>query len=164
MTNTPDAGYVSSEYDATNFYIGSVDKRGHGSSMRVPDNVHSQILAVVNHDGFPYRSAQDFYRDAGVHRMHWLREHTDDESLRRVIDGYLAQMEAERIVDLVETVAQAVREIPERVKSMVEMGEMEAARTYLLRQGVYARSLPRQSGEKVSQAIQEAIRLHVLKK
>lgn len=163
MSNTPDAGYVPTEYDTANFYVGSVDKRGHGSSMRVPDNVHSQILAVVNYDGFPYRSAQDFYRDAGVHRMHWLREHTDDEALRRVIDGYLAQVEAERIVELVDAVAQTIREIPDRVKAMVEMGEYEAARTYLLKQSVYAKSLPQQSGRKVSEAIQEALRLHVLR-
>lgn len=163
MNTTGGDNYTQGDYEPANFYIGSVDKRGHGTAMRVPDNVHPQIVAVVNSDATPYRSVQDFFRDAGVHRMHWLRENSDDPELRRAAEGYIAQMEAERIVQMVETVAATVREIPVKVQEMIGMGDMEAARAYLLRMSVYARSLPNQAGTSVTGAISEALRMYVMK-
>lgn len=88
----------SSRYRHDRFYTRSVDRHGHGESLRirVPQGIDSQILAAVSNIPF-YNSPQDFFRDAAVHRLEWLQHHFDlDDSVRRMTELERYNADSER--------------------------------------------------------------------
>lgn len=82
-------------YRPDRFYTRSVNADGHGERLqiRVPQGIDSQLYAAVGEIG-QYRSLQDLFRDAVIHRLEWLQRHyslTDD--MRRMLE--LERMEAD---------------------------------------------------------------------
>lgn len=73
----------SSSYSKDTYYIASTDSKGHGtkSYFSVPPQVKGEIAALLAARAFPaYRTEADFWRDAGVHRLHELSESMKDTS------------------------------------------------------------------------------------
>lgn len=68
------------EYDASRFYIHSTDKRGHSTQVRVslPPDQMRRMSQLVQSGKYPYRTYQDFLRDAMIHRMASLGEQDDE--------------------------------------------------------------------------------------
>lgn len=67
----------SSSYSKDEYYIAATDSKGHGtkSYMNVPPLVKGEIAALIASRTIPvYRTEMDFWRDAGVHRLHDLSE------------------------------------------------------------------------------------------
>ena len=68
---------AESKYDPNEFYVRTVDKRGHKETVHVamPPDLFAEIHETANNPNFPfYRTVQDLMRDAVLHRMHWLYE------------------------------------------------------------------------------------------
>lgn len=107
-------------YDPTNFYCEAVDKKGHGRQVRIHPESHGQIAALLSDPALPYRTYDDFVRDAVVHRLHWLEENKDNEQLRTESKRLLAQATLDRqarIVDAEKALVMALRDTvntPER--------------------------------------------------
>lgn len=59
------------DYDPGRFYIGSTNKKGFHGAVRVavPPDVAREIAAIVQGGNFPYRTANDFIRDAAMHNL-----------------------------------------------------------------------------------------------
>jgi len=77
-------------YSKDSFYIAASDSRGHGtkSFVNVPPQVKGEIAALLAMRAFPaYRTEADFWRDAGVHRLHDLTEMFKDS--QPVLSGRL---------------------------------------------------------------------------
>lgn len=84
-------------YSEDRFYTRSTDLRGHGSVLRItmPQGLDSQVYAAVNE--IPeYRSVQDFFRDAALHRLEYIqRRYKISEGGQRmlVLERYRADRE-----------------------------------------------------------------------
>jgi hypothetical protein len=78
-----DFGTEGSSYSPDRFYVASADKNGHSHwlKMRIPPAISGHISALVASGKIPqYRTVEDFYRDAVLHRLHSIEE-MDDEVL-----------------------------------------------------------------------------------
>lgn len=104
-------------YNPARFYTKSINKHDHSElfQVKVPKGIDSQIHAAVKMVG-QYRSPQDFFRDAAIHRLEWLQHHYElDDSVRRLIelerlmaDSELAKIETEAMVSAVEQLEEAL--------------------------------------------------------
>ncbi len=106
----------SSWYDIKKFFTYSEDKKGHSIQIRlwVPKNLAGQIGRVANSGQIPeYRSPQDFYRDALVHRAHVIAEWLDDGELKAEV-GMLSMLAEE------ETIAQIKRDAENLIEATKE--------------------------------------------
>lgn len=66
-----------SSYSRDHYYIAATDNKGHRSKsyMSVPPQVKGEIASLIASRSIPvYRTETDFWRDAGVHRLHELAE------------------------------------------------------------------------------------------
>ena len=64
---------LDAKYTRDQFYVASNDKRGHHSKsyLSLPPGLKNEIGALIASRAIPlYRTEQDFWRDAGVHRLH----------------------------------------------------------------------------------------------
>lgn len=115
------ATYVDDEYDAftlddphgyqaNRFYTKSRNAHDHRERMQVsvPQGIDSQILAAVA--AIPqYRSPQDFWRDAAIHRLEWLQHHYQmDDDMRRFVELERMDADTDRAVDEVRTMTASV--------------------------------------------------------
>lgn len=108
-----DTDEESSWYSPRKFYTYSEDKKGHSIQIRlwVPKNVAGQIGRVINSEQIPeYRSAQDFYRDALLHRAFLVAQWLDDGELKA--ETGLAMMLAEE-----DAIAQTKKDVDELIES-----------------------------------------------
>ena len=88
-------------YDEKKFYVHSQDSHGHSHYARIwiPKNVAGLIGRVVNSGQVSeYRSTQDFYRDAMLHRAHRVAQWIDDEELEAEA-GVLAMASEEESIE-----------------------------------------------------------------
>lgn len=72
-------------YDEAEFYTRSKDKQGHGViyHVRIPDDLAGVLNYIVQSGKIPeYRTVQDIFRDAIVHRIHWISE--NEKRLREI--------------------------------------------------------------------------------
>lgn len=69
-------GVADNSYDRADFYTSSRSADGASVtlSVKVPAHVASQISAMIHQGDFPYRTPNDFWRDAAHHRLHDLDE------------------------------------------------------------------------------------------
>lgn len=67
---------VCGAYDPTALLRFSTDKRGHGSAIyaRLPQDVPSQIEAIVQSGKFGFKTSQEFIREAVFHRLFYYRK------------------------------------------------------------------------------------------
>lgn len=103
-------------YREDRFYTRSVNADGHGEriTIRVPQGVDSQVFAAVSE--IPeYRSVQDFFRDAAMHRLEYLQKRyqmTDGAQRMLVLERF--QADGERASQEIDNLTNAVREIEEK--------------------------------------------------
>lgn len=123
-----DWGTESSSYDRTDFYTSSRSSDGQSITMSFPVPVHvaSQINALIQSGKLPYRSREDFWRDAGHHRLHDLDEMgaLDPEASRRIslwrrleeLDRHEAEIEStEQLIAHTKEMVARARGIPDMV-------------------------------------------------
>ena len=120
--NDPWSVASGNAYDLTNFYIRSTDGKGHSENIQVKIStaMAGAINALIREDVVPYRTIQDFVRDAIVHRAKWL---SDNKRTLRIdpiasADAFMAKLEQVKqerllVVELVET---AQRQFDEAVR------------------------------------------------
>lgn len=110
-------------YSEFNFYCEASDKRGHSHQIRIPPDIHGHLSAILSDTTLPYKTFQDFVRDALVHRCHFLEENKDNEQIKSESKRLLAQatldrqsrvVAAERAV--VDSLRQAVNDPERRVQ------------------------------------------------
>ncbi len=115
---------TSDNYDLDEFYTRSVDKRGHHSSayISIPPELSAEIQEMVASKSFPaYRTAGHFWRDASIHRLHYLAQRGENPRLARFIrlQVHLANAEAllaeqRQHADLLEKFGTAMEQAHER--------------------------------------------------
>lgn len=106
-----DWGTEDSRYSEDEFYCASRSADGQSMtvSVSVPAHVGSMISHLVQKGEFPYRTREDFWRDAAHHRLHKLNElgELGPEASRRIalwrrqeeLDRHEAEVEAtERLI------------------------------------------------------------------
>jgi hypothetical protein len=74
------------EYSTNSFYTGSRDKHGHATTLRVniPPSVMNDLQELIaSRRVAAYKTAQDFARDALIHRMKYLIDELDVYSLEQ---------------------------------------------------------------------------------
>lgn len=102
-------------YSPNKPYIKSTD--GHGNSelvnVKVPPTVKAIVAGIVGRNGW-YRSVPDFFRDAVMHRIHFLSDNPDHPSLLP-LDVVLADQETQWLM----TRAQEERDALQRVDQLL---------------------------------------------
>ena len=83
-------------YDPEQFYCTATDKKGHCQEFRVkaPPQVAGQLSAMLATRKFPYRTQNDFFRDAMIHRLHQLARMNEGE-VRDLLDNLVAGLVVE---------------------------------------------------------------------
>lgn len=122
-------------YRPDRFYTRSVNADGHGERMqvRVPQGIDSQILGVIK-DVAQYRSPQDFWRDAALHRLEWLQHnYTISDSLRRFLELERMQADSDQAVDEVRTMKASVERLGEALGEHYEAGDWQMFADELIR-------------------------------
>jgi hypothetical protein len=63
-------------YDVDNFYVRSTDGKGHSENVqaKLSPAMVGELTAMVHSQQLPYRTLQDFIRDACVHRAKYVSE------------------------------------------------------------------------------------------
>lgn len=77
---------ASSEYSPESFYCGATDTKGHSRVMRVHPDAHGPVSILVSDDRLPYKTFDDFVRDAVAHRWRWVAEHLNDPFIMEQAD------------------------------------------------------------------------------
>lgn len=73
-------------YSTDNFYTRSTNKNDHSAEckFRFPPHLQAAVSEIIESKQFPQlRSIQDFWRDAAVHRLHYLNEVMQNSKLQR---------------------------------------------------------------------------------
>ena len=89
-------------YDPAEFYTRASDVHGHREtiSLRTNPDMHFAVAALVASRQIPeYATVGDFWRDAGVHRLHWLSEHLEDPDLRQKLQTKAEAIEMSELVE-----------------------------------------------------------------
>lgn len=111
-------GEASTSYDPDEFYVTSIDKRGHGEKfyIKVPQHIPGEISAIVARLGC-YRTNQDFVRDAIVHRLMALKDRFPE--LEEMSFAFVEELIAESVQARVETEISILQKY-ERVAQIAE--------------------------------------------
>lgn len=123
-----DTDDVDSWYDEKKFYVSSQDKNGHSAYLRVwvPKNMAGQIGRVVNSGEIPeYRSAQDFYRDALLHRAHKVAQWIDNEELKAESGLHMMLSEEEKIRQMKQDVDVLIEQTKENFQTAWDRGDYD---------------------------------------
>lgn len=81
----------ANDYDPDEFYVRSTNKHDHSEQtrLRIPGDVLAELGALIASKDIPeYRTISDFFRDAAVHRLHYIAEMSGSERMM-----YLVQTE-----------------------------------------------------------------------
>lgn len=84
------------DYAPSSFYCEASDKKGHGRQIRVHPESHGRVSILVNDAALPYRTQEDFVRDAVVHRWQWLSDNEDNPLIKQESARLSAQAELDR--------------------------------------------------------------------
>lgn len=91
----------ANSYDPDKVYNASRDSKGFGSSLRmkVPPSLLSELGHVVQSGIITeYRTREDFFRDAIVHRLHWVADRVP--SIAPYAAQFTAAAEADSLIAL----------------------------------------------------------------
>lgn len=136
---------VNSWYDERKFYTYSEDKKGHSIQIRlwVPKNVAGQIGRVVNSEQIPeYRSAQDFYRDALLHRAFLIAQWLDDGELKAETGLVMMMAEEDAIKQAKADVEALIESTRENLQSAWDKGDYEWIERHIQERMEKATSIP----------------------
>lgn len=128
--STDDPGYSPSK-----FYMRGSDKQGHSANLRVhvPTYVAGRVQHIFDTHQFPYKTLQDFYRDAIYHRLYALEhdlfpfEQQDGLALAALRD------EAQSVIERITTAKSTVDSLEATVLQLVKLGEEDEARSMVAR-------------------------------
>lgn len=108
-------------YDIEQFYVASTNRHDHSDSiaLKLPKHVRVMINQFVAQQDIPaYKTANDLFRDAIVHRLHWLFTHYQaPERLQEWIEVETARAS----MDVIRAEFHAQDEVSEAVKEMIEI-------------------------------------------
>lgn len=123
-------GGVDDEYSPNEFYTASCDNKGHDRTMqlRVPTNMAGMIAELVQSNRFPdIRTTSDFFRDAAVHRLHYIHTELDPtEVLEQDISRALADAKVNRIRERLAQDRALVDTVNEQLADLASQGDEEA--------------------------------------
>lgn len=86
-------------YSLDTFYTRSTNKHDHSAEckFRFPPHLQAAVAQIIESKQYPQlRSIQDFWRDAAVHRLHYLNEAIQDGKLQKQLS---LEMRACRIAE-----------------------------------------------------------------
>ena len=121
-------------YNPNGFYTQASDKKGHSAkiTVKVPVNVAGEIASAVASGRIgEYKTAQDFLRDAVIHRLHSIQPLLDDPDLERKITMWTINNEALRARQQREEYAEMWQAIQEHVTHLTNTRQDKKLRTYL---------------------------------
>lgn len=121
-------------YNPNAYYTQASDKKGHCAKfqVRVPVNVAGEIATVYQSGKIPeIRNAQDFIRDAIIHRLHQLQPILDDPDLERQIGMWTIANTALRARQAREEYAEMMTAIGEQVQHLQVTNQTDKLRSYL---------------------------------
>ncbi len=121
-------------YDPNAHYTQASDKKGHSANVqvRIPVNVAGEIATVYQSGKIPeIRNAQDFIRDAIIHRLHQLQPILDDPDLERQIGMWTIANTALRARQAREEYAEMMTAIGEQVQHLQVTNQTDKLRSYL---------------------------------
>lgn len=124
-------------YSEDRFYTRSVNADGHGEriTVRVPQGIDSQLYAAVA-DIPEYRSIQDLFRDAVMHRLEYLqkRHKLSEDAIRMlVLERYRA--DSDRRSQEIDNLTAAVESIEEKCQKAWTTGDYQLLAEELERGG-----------------------------
>lgn len=105
-------------YSEDRFYTKSTNEHNHGAELRVrvPQGIDSQIHAAVS-DVPEYRNAQDFWRDAAVHRLEYLQKrYSISEEGQRFLELERLTADRERRTRDIDTMDATVTDLGEKLE------------------------------------------------
>jgi len=85
------------EYDPDEFYVRSTNKHDHSDQtrIRIPGDVLAELSGLIASKEIPeYRTVSDFFRDAAVHRLHYIADMSGNAHLMFWVQ---AEMRASRV-------------------------------------------------------------------
>jgi hypothetical protein len=100
-------------YSEDRFYTKSTNQQNHSKELRValPQGLDAQVYGVVR-DVPEYRSLQDFFRDAIVHRLEYLQKrYRISESGRRLLELERLRADSDRRSADIDTMTEAVSDL-----------------------------------------------------
>lgn len=144
--------YNRGTYDETNFYMRSKDHQGHGTTMRIPDDVAALAHQVAGSGHYPYDTAADLVRDAIVHRVHYLLE-TDPPAwdIQQTMKRYIALAE----IQTKQREKEDVQRIIDEIMAIGDAGQIGGRPTLILYTEV-AKTYPDEHQERMLAAIHYA--------
>lgn len=124
----------TSGYDPRKFYVAASDKKGHSAKYQVPvpTTVAGEISKLVQ-SGFveEYGSAQDFIRDAIIHRLQFISELVADGELQRRITLSMLHANALLVKQQREQFKDLMRQVGENCNYYLTAGRVEELREYV---------------------------------
>lgn len=128
----PDAGDWATDgdrYDPDSFYTASTDEKGHGRvmSLRVPPVMQGMVSEIVNSHEYPaIRSVADFFRDAAIHRLHYLKSEMQASSvLMADIEREVQRAELARIKNRLDEDRRLINDVNEQLAECAATGDAE---------------------------------------
>jgi hypothetical protein len=133
---TSDASNTAEKtYDPNSFYPASRDKKGFGASIRitVPPSILGEVSALVARGIIPeYRTNHDFFRDAIVHRLHYVSDMIRDENMQRVATSTAMDAEAQYYLDLMTEEDNFVKKVEEMCRRAQRLPREEEDEAYAI--------------------------------
>ncbi len=116
------------------FYTQASDKKGHTAKITVqfPVNVAGEIASAIQSGKIPeYKTAQDFVRDAVIHRLHHIQNLIDDPDLERKITMWTIHNEALRARQQREEYVDMMLAVEEHVAHLTSTRQDKRLREFL---------------------------------
>lgn len=113
-------------YKIEGFYPGSTNKHDHSSMvhLKIAPHVHAKAMELVTQCGIPeYRTVQDFYRDAALHRMKWLAEKYKDADLLAFVDRQVTVAALDRINQQHAEWVAVIEQVTDTLKRLKDYGD-----------------------------------------
>lgn len=121
-------------YDEQKFYVHSQDQNGHSAYLRVwiPKNIAGMIGRVVNSGLIAeYRSAQDFYRDALLHRAYKIAQWIDNDELKAEIGVLDLQSEEEARARTRKDATALIETLQENLQDAWDRGDLDGLEAHI---------------------------------
>lgn len=123
-----DSTTPTNSYAPDRFYTGSTNKKGFGQVVRIqiPPTITNEISALIASRAIPeYRTAQDFYRDAMIHRLHWIMQNVGNLANRKEVSETIHRLQDQAEIDMMLAKGAAERKLLADIKELVETGSKE---------------------------------------
>jgi len=133
------------DYDEAAFYTRTQDKKGHSASFRitVPSHLGGELRNLVQSGALPaYRSAEDVFRDALVHRMKRIAAMLEDGSLSQAVDIAMLISDELELIYQADSAEELIARVDENFRRIVAEHDGPArAKVYLAGRRDHADSL-----------------------